>query len=159
VASFLLSLFQQDIPYNAPRIDDRGLLVSAIATIEDRTPTVQVIGPSGLSIDVNAAETFGYYRVQPEDFYGDLSFSWSAGSNVIVHSPNQPSTKISFRRGNTQPGNGFERTVTVRVTDIEGSSVTASLTVGIYVIDIGDNLPPICKIKPWLRQCQPGGPD
>jgi hypothetical protein len=144
--------------YLEPAVDDRGLFVAALATPADRTPAVRPIGPSNLSIYSNASETFGIYKVQADDFFGGLSFSWSGGSNVTVHSPNRAITRISFRRGATQPGNSFERTVTVRVIDAEGSSITASRIVSIYVSE-PDGLPPICQIQPWLPQCQPGGPE
>lgn len=146
------------IPYNQPRVDDRGILVSALVSIGDRVPVAQVNGPSGLSLDFNASSTYGYFGARVGDFFGRLTFSWTAsGSNVIIVSPNAPSTKIIFQRGNAKPGDSFEHTITVRVSDVEGSTVAASRAVGIFVAEASDSLPPVCKVKPWLDICSPGG--
>jgi len=141
------------ITYKQPRVDDRGLLVAGDLMLQDRTPRVEIVGPSSLAVDVNAPATFGFYGAEAHDFFGDLSFNWSGNANP----PNAKATKIFFERGTAKPGSTFERTITVRVTDQEGSTATASLTVSIYVSQSGDNPPTICKIKPWLKICQPDG--
>lgn len=146
------------IPYNRPRVDDSGIKVSAIATKADRVPAAQVAGPTSLLLDLNAPSTYGYFGAHVEDFYGKLTFSWSvSGSNVVVSNPNSPATKVAFGRGNMKPGDQVDRTVTVKVTDVEGSSATASLTVTVFAAEPGDSLPPVCKVKPWLDICSPGG--
>jgi len=126
-------------------------------TVADRIPAAAVIGPSSLSLDLNAPRTYGYFGAHAEDFYGRLTFSWTAsGSNVVIASPNAQSTKITFQRANTKPGDNFERTVTVRVTDGEGSAISASRVVTVFAAEAGDSLPPVCKVKPWLDICAPG---
>jgi hypothetical protein len=144
------------IPYNQPRVDDRGILVSAFAKIADRVPAVSVTGPSGLYLDLNASSTYGYFAAHPEDFYGKLTFAWTAsGSGVVIASPAAGATKITFLRGNAKPGDHFDRTVTVQVTDVEGSTATASLVVSVFAAEPGDSLPAVCKVKPWLEVCSP----
>lgn len=98
----------------------------------------------------NGQETFGYYTAEPDDFYGNLTYAWSGGTTP--QNPGQR-TKISFARGTAKPGSNLQRTVTIHVTDQEGSVATASLTVSIYISESSD-LPAICKIKPWLPECQ-----
>ncbi|MFL6646774.1 MAG: hypothetical protein ACJ8KO_02325, partial [Sulfurifustaceae bacterium] len=144
------------LTYGQPAVNDGGLFVKALVERQDRVPSAHVTGPTTLSVYSTAAETFGNYIAYADDFFGNLTYRWSAGPNVVIHSPAQQGTKISFRRGNAQPGSSFERTFSVRVTDQEGSSVTVSRTVLIYVSE-PDELPPICRAKPWLPQCQPGG--
>jgi len=140
------------LTYNVkPKADERGLFVAASPSRHDRTPRVHIIGPTSLTIVANAQGTFGYYTAEPDDFYGQRSYAWSGGSTP--QNPGQR-TKISFARGTAKPGGSFQRTVKVRVTDLEGSVATASLTVSIYVNDSSD-FPAICKIKPWLPECQP----
>ena len=63
----------------------------------------------------------------------------------------------AIQRGNVPRGESFERTVSLRITDVEGSSVTASRSVTVFVNE-DDNLPPICQIRPWLPQCNPQEP-
>ena len=117
------------IPYNQPRVDDRGILVSAIIAIQPRTPSVTIVGPDKVTIVGEAAETYGVYRVQAEDFYGNLSFSW--GGDGVVWAPNASATTIAFGRGSLEPGEAIQQQITVRVTDSDGSSATATLVVGV----------------------------
>jgi hypothetical protein len=143
------------IPYNQPRVDARGILVAALVTLEDRMPAVAVTGPTSLLMGAPPAATFGVYAALPNDFYGTLTFQWSGGQNAEIANPNAARTRITFRRGNEAPGTTFDRTVTVRVTDAEGSTATASLTVSIYASDSDEGLPAVCQVKPWLPVCQP----
>jgi hypothetical protein len=145
------------IQYNKPRVDPRGILVSAFCLSDARIPKVSVIGPNGLSLDLNASSTSGYFAAHREDFYGPLKFVWTtAHSDVVMSSPTASATKITFQRGNAEPGDNFDRTVTVSVTDVEGSSATASLLVTVFAAEPGDDLPAVCKVKPWLKECTPG---
>lgn len=144
------------IPYNVPRVDATGILVSALATIMDRVPAAQVSGPSAISLEEHAASTFAQFGARVTDFFGRLAFSWTAGPNATISNPTAKSTKITFQRGNAKPGDHFARTVTVKVTDVEGSSATASLVVTIFAAETGESLPPVCKVKPWLEICSPG---
>jgi len=143
------------IPYNEPRVDDRGILASAFVTTEDRTPAVLVSGPHALSIDFNAQASFGIFSAQPDDFYGNLSYTWSGGPNVVISNANAARTRITFKRGNAQPGDRLDRTVSIQVTDVEGSTATASLTVSVIVLESGTSIPAVCKVKPWLPVCNP----
>jgi hypothetical protein len=146
------------IPYRQPRVDDRGILVSAfVLPPADRVPAVSVTGPQGLFLDLNASSTYGYFGAQPEDFYGKLTFAWmTTHSNVVISSPTAGATKITFQRGSTNPGDHFDRTVTVKVTDVEGSTATASLVVTVFAAEPGDTPSAVCKVKPWLKECLPG---
>jgi len=135
--------------YVNARADSRGLLVSANQKLQDRTPGLEISGPDHLVIDFNAGGTFGIYSAETHDFFGDVSFAWSGGE---PSTPNAAITQIFFAN-DARPGERFQQTVTVRVADIEGSDVTASLTVLIYVSPI--QLPPYCRNKPWLKECQP----
>jgi hypothetical protein len=135
--------------YTKARADSRGLLVSAIEEVRDRTPSAEILGPDSLVIDLTGTTTFGSYSVEAFDFFGDLSFTWSGGSPERLHAQN---TDIIFSRGNAKPGETLQQSISVRVTDSEGSTVTASITVSIYVSTV--HIPPYCKYKPWLKQCQ-----
>ena len=146
------------IPYNQPRVDDRGILASAFVSIVDRVPAVSVVGPKSLYLDLHAASTYGYFGAHREDFYGKLTIAWTtAHSDIVISSPTAAGTKITFQRGNAKPGDHFDRTVTVKVTDVEGSTKTASLVVTVFAGEPGESVPPVCKVKPWLEICSPGG--
>jgi hypothetical protein len=140
--------------YAAPTVDDGGLFVSGLARMEDRVPAVQLAGPTSLSLATNAAQTFGYYTATPDDILGQRTITWSDGADIVVHNPGQPHTRISFKRGNAAAGTTFQRTVSVRVTDSEGTSVAASQSVSVVVNEAGE-LSPTCQAKPWLPECNP----
>lgn len=148
------------IAYGQPAVDQRGLFVSALATPQPRVPSIQIAGPASLTILRHGPQTFGEYRVSADDFFGRLSFDWSASGGTAVHieNPDRSRTRIDFRRGDAQDGDTFERTISVRVTDQEGSSATASRTITLFVNE-ADGTPPICQIRPWLPECNPGGPE
>lgn len=114
---------------------------------------VHIIGPSSVSIFSSAQAADGFFVAKPDDFFGDITFVWSGGGTI--QNPAAQATKITFSRGTAKPGDTFQRSVTVRVMDQEGSIATASLIVSISVADLGD-LPAICLVKPWLPACQPG---
>lgn len=100
---------------------------------------------------------FGHYAVEADDTFGSLGITWSGGGpNIEIVSPSQGRTRVNFGRGSAGQGDSFQRTLTARVTDTEGTRVTASRTVTILVNDSG-GLPPVCQVKPWLPQCNPEG--
>ena len=55
-----------------------------------------------------------------------------------------------------QVGQVVTRRVAVLVVDADGLSASAELFVRIHITpaDADGDFPPICKIKPWLPQCQ-----
>ncbi len=135
--------------YLNPRFDYRGFFVSANQKLEDRTPAAQIDGPDSLVIDAKAGSVSALYNAAAADFFGNLSYAWSGGAAA---SPNAAATLVTFSRGQHKPGDTFQETIRVHVTDVEGSSVTASLTVSIYLSPV--SISPLCKAKPWLPQCQ-----
>jgi len=147
------------INYGRPIVNDSGLYISGGVQVPfpDRVPAVRIVGPTSLVMDHNATQTFGYFSAVATDFYVKLSYDWTGGPIVNIPSPNAKTTAVFFHRGTAQPGDRLEFTVSVRVSDTDGSSVTASLMVSVAVSDQSDGLPPVCKIKPWLPQCQPLG--
>ena len=141
------------VAYFEPHVDSRGLFVGGFTSPQPRVPAIRIHGPANLSFYSNGSETFGYFSVEMFDFFGGRLISWSAsGQNSTVANPGSRGTRITFRRGNAKPGDTFDRTVTVRVTDSEGSTVSASKTVTFFVSE-PDSLPPICQIRPWLPEC------
>src|SRR3982750_163806 len=92
------------IPYDVPRVDDRGILASAFVSIADRVPAVAVAGPASLSLEEHANSTFGNFGARVDDFYGKLTFAWSGDSQVVIANPAAAPTKTTFQRGNATPG-------------------------------------------------------
>jgi hypothetical protein len=142
--------------YGGPTVDDRGMFVSAFATRQERVPEVNLFGPATLFMYSNGQEVYGNYQAIADDFFGNKTYQWSGGGLMTIQTPNLPYTRISFKRGDVQPGESFEASVSVRVTDQEGSTASASRTITIFVNERDEGIPPICQIKPWLPECNPG---
>ncbi len=136
--------------YASGAADNRGLFASAFPVILERTPTVEIAGPTELVIDKSGSGTFGNYTAVANDFFGDLTFQWAGGG--VYSAPQAADTAIAFPRGNTKPGDTFHVTIHVTVTDKEGAVVTASAVIAVTVSTV--HVPVLCKNKPWLKQCQ-----
>jgi hypothetical protein len=121
------------IAYVAPTVDDRGLFVGALANRRDRVPAAHIAGPATLTMFPSAGAAIAEYGAVPEDFFGTLTYKWSVGGNDTVTTPDHPRTKVRFRRAGAKPGDSFERTISLTVTDQEGSSATAERTITISV--------------------------
>jgi hypothetical protein len=143
------------IEYGVPIVNASGIYVSGRPTVHDRVPSVTIVGPSTLVIGPAATQTFGQFGIAATDFYGKLSVTWTSEGELTITSPNERGTLILFPRGTARPGDHFQRVIKVRVSDLDGTVAAASFIVTVIVLDTSDSMPPICKIKPWLPQCQP----
>ncbi len=149
-----------------PQVVDRAVTFHGFPELKPRTPAVQIVGPSVVSIGRHALETSAGYAVvtvplQSQDFFGQLSAAWSADpKHVQIVDPAKAQTEIFFEGDpNMAPGTRITQTITVRVTDAEGSSATASLSVQVLKSYTDNpppkpNPPPRCKLHPGLPECQ-----
>ncbi len=46
------------------------------------------------------------------------------------------------------------RELRVSATDADGLSTQTTVPVEIFMTKSGDDIPPLCKVKPWLPQCK-----
>jgi hypothetical protein len=167
----------------APQVDppsaaDQAVVFTGVPELPPvpRTPMVQIVGPSDVSIDLHDLGTSASYAVVTwppgsKDFFGDLTYTWSgdpnhvrivdaqscAGINFIGDA--KPCTDIIFIGDpNMQPGSHITQTITVRVTDVEGSSAMASMNVVVTKADSNPVTPPPpppqCGVHPELPECQ-----
>lgn len=133
----------------------QGAIVAggSFMTVE-RMPLVWISGPSQVSVVVGKASVAQRYSVTTHDLRPPLQFEWS-GAGVAL-APHAETTNVRFSVEDAEEGDVLTRRVAVRVTDVDNKFATNEMIVSIYVIsevDAGD-LPPICRIKPWLPQCQ-----
>jgi hypothetical protein len=54
----------------------------------------------------------------------------------------------------TKDDNPVSRSVAVSVTDEDKLSAQANSTVRIHIVSEDPTVPPLCRAKPWLPQCQ-----
>jgi hypothetical protein len=139
-----------------------------------RSPEVTITGPSQISVVEGTASLTRTYTLHTEDlrppFHEVLSpnlaarvtgperprpkIAWS-GDGVAL-SPRAETTGFRFNLGGAQAGQVITRRIAVVVVDVDGLSDSAELLVRIHVTpaDVDDDFPPICRVKPWLPQCQ-----
>jgi hypothetical protein len=142
--------------------------------VVNRTPAVTITGPSQISVTEGTASVTRSYTLHTEDLRPPFFDVLSTGLKARITGPERPRPRIvwsgdgfplsrgaettGFRLSlaGAQVGEVLTRRVAVLVVDADGLSASAELIVRIHVTpaDTGDDFPPICKIKPWLPQCQ-----
>jgi hypothetical protein len=117
-----------------------------------RPPFQDVLAPPDvLAANVGARVT----RPGPGPEQTRPRIAWS-GDGVALR-PRAETTGFRFDLADAQVGQVVTRRVAVLVVDSDLLSATAELIVRIHITPAdadGDDFPPICKIKPWLPQCQ-----
>jgi hypothetical protein len=80
--------------------------------------------------------------------------AWS-GDGVALR-PGAETSGFRFNLADTHVGQIVTRRVAVLVVDTDGLSASAEMFVRIHITpaDTNGDFPPICKMKPWLPQCQ-----
>jgi hypothetical protein len=161
-----------------------AIVAGGFFDIVDRTPEVTITGPTLISVTEGAASVTRNYTLHTDDlrppFHEVLApvlasnaaaritgpggpgsplpptprIVWS-GDGVALR-PSAETTGFRFNLAGAQAGQVVTRRVAVLVVDVDGLSASAELIVRIHVTpaDADDDFPPICRIKPWLPQCQ-----
>ena len=143
------------ISYRRRHVNKGGLFFAGIVLNPvDRHPKAFISGPKTLSVAEDARSTSASYELFASDTFGNLTISWSSARDVLIESPSAPSTKVTFLRGNHTPDSpSFVQTITATVSDQDGFTQSVAFDVEIVVLDT-ESIPPICRTKPWLPQCQ-----
>jgi len=143
------------ISYRRRHVNKGGLFFAGIVLNPvDRQPKAFIFGPRTLAVAEDATGTSASYELLVFDTFGNVSVNWSSPSDVVVESPTTSLTKISFLRGSHTPDSpSFVRTINANVADQDGFTESVAFDVEIVVID-KDSIPPVCRTKPWLPQCQ-----
>ena len=140
--------------------------------VEPRSPAVTITGPSQISVTEGTTSVTRSYTLHTDDlrppFYEVILTNFAAnvtgttiprpmikwsGDGVALR-PSDETTGFRFNLAGAQVGDVVTRRVAVLVVDTDGLSASAELIVRIHVTPADDDFPPICKIKPWLPQCQ-----
>jgi len=139
--------------YNRAQAGAGGIFAGGAFLVVPRTPEVRISGPAQIAVDEGTASVTRSYRVTTEDLRGALGIRWAGDG--FVQGQGQASAQIRFNLSGATPGQVVTKRVTVRVTDADNLSAEAEVMVRISItVADEDNLPPICRLKPWLPQCQ-----
>jgi hypothetical protein len=119
---------------------------------------MSLIGARQIAVGEAVHAVSRVYSVLTADMRPPLTYAWVADGSVS--SPAEKTTNVTLRlpiKPAPEPGTIVPRHVTVHVSDADGLVQDATATVRLHVVSgdpDDDNHPPICKIKPWLPQCQ-----
>jgi hypothetical protein len=143
------------ILYRRSQVTVGGLFFGGLAVRATRRPTASIVGPARVLVAEHGSFASASFQVRTTDTFGRLSAAWATGAGFTVANPSWTRTKITFSRGNLTPTSpALRRTIRVTVADQDGFVQTLSREVEVLVIE-SDGLPAVCRVKPWLPQCQP----
>jgi hypothetical protein len=139
--------------YTRAQTDGSGVTVGGTVGIVDRAPSATITGPTTVSSVAGATAAAASFGVRSVDLRSPVQFHWSASGTVL--SPAAAWTSVRF------PMTGWEavgttkfESVSVHLVDADGAAIDVSQPVTVRVVPGGGGLPPMCKTKPWLPQCQ-----
>lgn len=138
--------------YSRLEVSGGGIFAGGSFVVIPRSPEVTITGPSQLSVVEGTASLTRTYALRMEDLRPPLRIAWSGEGTAL--SPSAERTSFRFNLAGAPVGQVVTRRVAARVTDADGLVGTAELIVRIHVTPEDEEFPPICRVKPWLPQCQ-----
>jgi len=119
-----------------------------------RDPLVSIIGPRTISVSAGETRVTKAYQANTHDLL-QPQFQWTGGGTAT--NPFGKVTSITFDLAGLQVGKSISREVRLTATDADNLTATAMVLVRILMTDpdVDTDLPPICKVRPWLPQCNP----
>ncbi|MEP6879987.1 MAG: hypothetical protein ABI865_14195 [Nitrosospira sp.] len=141
------------ISYSRLEVSPGGIFAGGSFVVIPRSPEVAISGPSQISAVEGTASVSRTFSLQPADLRPPLRIAW--GGDGSVGTPGGETTSFRFNLAGAEVGQVFTRRVTVRVTDADDLVGSAERLVQIHITpEDDDGLPPICRTRPWLPQCQ-----
>ena len=140
--------------YERVQVSEGGIFTGGFIVLAQRTPALAINGARLLAAKDTLVNVNRSYSVATADLRGPLSFHWTADG--IVGRPHDQSTGVTFHLKSPKVGQVLAKNVHVQVTDVDGLTAEESITVQLHIVsgDPDNNLPPICRIKPWLPVCK-----
>lgn len=138
--------------YSRLSVSEGGIFTGGTFLVVPRSPEVTIAGLSQFSVVEGPTSVIRSYSLHTEDLLPPLHITWSGDGTALK--PSAETTGFRFNLTGVHAGQVLTRHITVRVTDADNLTGSADLTVRIHVTPEDGNLPPICRIKPWLPQCR-----
>lgn len=146
---------QKVVPsYSRLEVSGGGIFAGGSFAVIPRTPEVTIAGPSQISVVEGTASLSRSYSLRTEDLRPPLRIAWSGEG--FAANPGAETTSFRFNLAGAQVGEVPTRRVAVRVTDADNLVASSELIVRVHVTPAEDDggFPPVCRVKPWLPQCQ-----
>lgn len=138
--------------YTDVAVDSGGLTAFATALLMPRMPSVTVIGARQLSVEPGTSQVTRTFQAQAYDLRSPVVLSWEGGASLTPTVGSYSS--VTFDYAGLAPGGSTTRELRVSATDVDGLSTQTTVLVEIFMTKSGNDIPPLCKVKPWLPQCK-----
>jgi hypothetical protein len=143
--------------YERVDVSNGGIFTGGFIVVDVRTPSLRILGETRLALKEGLTRVRRSYSVITEDLRAPLTFHWTAEG--IASTPGAQSTGINFQMPSNPPpkvGDVISKDVRIHVADADGLVQDTQTVLEIHIVsaDPDDNKPPVCRVKPWLPQCQ-----
>lgn len=139
--------------YSRVEVSSGGIFAGGSFEVIDRAPLVTIAGPTQVAAVEGATSLNRNYSLRTDDLRPPLRIRWS-GEGFAVN-PSAETTGMRFNLTGTQVDQVLTRRVSVQVTDADNLTASSELIVHIHITPADeDDFPPVCRVKPWLPQCQ-----
>ncbi len=138
--------------YRRVDVNAGGLTAGGDVLILTRSPSVTIDAQPRVSVPSGASTVTRSFRAVTTDLRGRLTFAWTADGTAGPS--NARSTNVTFSTGGVTRTHPVNKLVHVGITDRDGLTATASLSVQLFTTRDADGDPPVCRVRPWLPQCQ-----
>lgn len=139
--------------YDRVTVSSAGLVAAGTVDVVPREPLVSVIGPQQIAVSAGARTVTKSYQAHTVDLRNPIRYRWTGG--VSAANTQARVTAITFDLEGLEVGKSVQRVVRVTATDADNLTSQAATFTRIFMTDPdSETLPPMCKVKPWLPQCQ-----
>jgi hypothetical protein len=140
------------ISYSRLEVSSGGIFAGGNFDVIPRSPEVTLTGPSQVSVVEGTTSLTKSYALRTGDLRPPLQIAWSGEGTAL--SPSAEVTGFRFNLAGAEVGQALTRRVAVRVTDADRLVGSDELIVRIHVTPEDDDFPPVCRVRPWLPQCE-----
>jgi len=133
-----------------------GVVAGGGMLVALRDAAVSIFGPRQIAVSPGQTQVIKSYQANTDDLRQPIRFRWTGGGTASNDQARV--TSITFTVGSLEPGKSTTREVRITVTDADNLTATAMVAVRIFMTDpdeVDTGQPPICKVRPWLPQCNP----
>jgi hypothetical protein len=139
---------------------DTGIAAGGSWGLAARTPSVLAAGTRYLDVTIPKGYTgpasLTAVAIAKTDDMISPTFTWSTDGAVsdLATQATFQSKRITWQVPSVHSGDEIRRDVSVFTTDAEGLQASGSTFFVFRIHTEKDDIPPVCKAKPWLPQCQ-----
>lgn len=138
--------------YHRVDVNSGGLIAAGQVLVLNRTPSVSIESLPRISVPAGASTVTRTFKAIAQDLRGRLTVAWTGDGSA---SPaDGKSTSVTFSTNGVTRNHPVNKHVTVHVTDRDGLTASASTSVQLFTTRDESGDPPVCRVRPWLEQCQ-----